>query len=275
MTVYQAFMNHYFARQDPGPEPSSTAASGPAALSRLAGEYRSDRYSHRSLAKVEALLFPTITVTVTGQGRVHTCNVPGYPTGLPEADWVQAGPLLFREEHGARTLAFRADVSGEVNWMFLGTFPIVAFERVHAVDSRIVHLTLARCTLTLSGLTVVFWPAAALVRRRYLVTPNPAERMPGPARWTLWIACALVIVFAVILVLTWRVAVGVPTLLKVGLALQMLSAALAVVAAVAAAASWWAGWARWWGRLAYTIVVLGLLTWVWQTHTWNLLGFRY
>ncbi len=276
LAMYQAFMNHYFAQTDP----QAIAPADATKLARFAGVYRANRYSHRTLARLGALL-SAVDVTVTGQGRLETRNLTAFPGGRPVTvtEWVQTGSLAFRELHGARMLAFREDERGVVSSMFLGTLPIIAFERTPGVDSRMVHFTLALCTMILSASTVVFWPAAALVRRRYRVTLNATDRLPRLARWTLWTACLLTIVFVVILagVLAYpqQIAVAVPVSLKVGLGLQLLGAALAVGTAVGAAASWWMGWARWWGRLTYTIVALVLVAWVWQLYYWNLLGFRY
>ena len=268
--VYEAFMDRYYpAGEIQTLTPTENAKNQ---LRRFVGSYRANRYAHRRLAKLAAVFGP-VRVILTEEGALKTI------TGRETTRWIETAPLTFRQEDGLRTLAFREDEKRRITHMFLGDLPIIAFERVGLTELPAVHRGFAIVATILFLATVVFLPAAALVRRRYGVRLDPKSRVPLVACISAWSACLLFVVFAVGLSFVMKnpteIVYGIPLGLKVLLVLPVLAAVLTLGEIVYTVIIWRSRKGRTCGRICYTVITLTCIVVLWQLNYWNLLGFRY
>ncbi|MHA2315530.1 MAG: serine hydrolase domain-containing protein [Candidatus Hermodarchaeia archaeon] len=268
--VYESFMNRYYPAGEV--QTLTPAENAKSQLRRFEGSYRANRYAHRRLTKLGSA-FGTVKVILTEEGTLKTI-APGETTR-----WIETDPLTFREEDGLETLAFREDEKGRITHMFLGKLPMIAFERILTMQQPALHLGFGVVAVILFLITVVFWPVAALIRRKCGVTLDPKMCVPFLARMVIWITCVLFVVFgiglAIVLSNPTDIVYGVPLGLKVLLVLPILAAVLTLGALVYTAIIWRSGKGRTWRRIYYTVITLMCIAVLWQLNHWNLLGFRY
>ncbi|MCP4258964.1 MAG: serine hydrolase [Planctomycetes bacterium] len=268
--VYKAFMDRYYpAGEIRTLEPTENARNQ---LCRFEGSYRANRYAHRRLTKLSSA-FGMVKVILTEEGTLKTI------TPWETTRWIETAPLTFREEDGLETLAFREDEKGRITHMFLGDLPIIAFERLGLTELPAVHRGLGVVAVILFLITVVFWPVASLIRRKYGVTLDPKMCVPAPARMLIWSTCLLFVVFAIglanVLSDPNEIAYGVPLGLKVLLVLPILAAILTLGALVYTVVIWRLRKGCTWRRIYYTVITFMCIAVLWQLNYWNLLGFRY
>jgi CubicO group peptidase (beta-lactamase class C family) len=264
--LVEAFVERYF----PAPPEASPLPTTAAELERFAGAYRMNRYDHRSLAKLIALL-GAVDVEVSDDGKALVTRLDR------KTRWLPVAPLVFQEEHGDRKLVFR-ETGGRVTHGFLSDLPILALERVPPAERRSLHLPLLGLALAALAVTLAFWPLAWLARRRYRVRLERGRRLPAATRWLLLVPSALLLAFAFGLAVSLSdptaVVFGVPRSLAALLALPVLAAPLLLAALVAAFRAWRRRQGTFPGRLAYSLGVLTGLAFLWQLWVWNLLGWR-
>ena len=266
---YEAFMNRYYPAGDiPQLTPSEDAQEQ---LQRFVGTYRSNRYPHRSLAKLIAA-FGATQVSSTENGFLKTDVIK------PRL-WVQIDSLTFREHNGLGTMAFRENEERHITHMFVGDLPILAFDRISGADLPSLHLALLIIAMVLFVLTIIFSLIAAIIRRRHMVRLDPETTIPFPARLLLWITCILFIAFALgmamILSPPYIVVFGIPSSLEVLLVLPMLATLLTLGVLGYAGYNWTKKKGSLWGRIHYTIITLMFIVSIWQLYYWNLWGFHY
>ena len=146
------------------------------------------RYSHHDLTKLGALA-SQVAVSDAGSGALELSSQPG-------TRWIQVEPLVFRDEEGTSTIAFREGRRGRITHLFLGEVPVFAFERVPWYESLEVHGAIAGAAIVLFAATVVIGPAGALLRRRLRApAPKPQARLPMAARAALWLGALVFVVF--------------------------------------------------------------------------------
>ena len=266
---YEAFMNRYYPAGDiPQLAPSEDAQEQ---LHRFVGTYHSNRYPHRSLAKLIAA-FGATEVSLTENGFLKT-------DVIKPKRWVQIDSLTFREQDGLGTLAFRENEEGRITHMFMGDLPILAFDRIDGIDLPSFHLTLLIIAMVLFILTLIFSLIAAIIRRRHMVLLDPETAIPFTARLLLWLTCILLVAFALgmamILSPPYIVVFGIPTSLEVILFLPLLATLLILGVLVCTVYNWMKNKGSLWGRIHYTVITLLFIVSIWQLYYWNLWGFRF
>lgn len=268
-TVYQAFMNEYFPVDD------AAAPTAPVDFAergqRFAGRYRANRYSHRTLAKLAALLVAKVSVSEDGEALISTA------TGATR--WIEVAPLTFQEEHGQRLIAFREDDSGQISHLFLGWMPVFAFERVDLAGNNMLHAVILACSLALFMGTALLWPAAAALRRKHGYTLPPHRRIPLLAKTTGWLGSVLFLGFSAMLAVLMsdpdQIVFGTAALLPVALTLPLLAIPVALAAIYFAVKLWRKRSAGFMARVIYTLLAMAFVATLWQLWYWNLLGYRY
>ena len=160
--VWRTFVNRYFPI--PGEpkvevDPNTTKSDGHA----VSGVYDGTRRGETTLLKILALL---------GQVRVSSdkdgvLTVEGDKNQRGELKkWKEIAPLVYSEVDGLERIAFRRDASGTVREML--PFPaIYEGQRVPWYASKIFVGLVIGGSLVLALLTVVLWPVAVLIRRKY------------------------------------------------------------------------------------------------------------
>ena len=160
--VLRTFMNRYFP--SPG-EPkidvdANTAKSDGRAVS---GVYDGTRREETTFLKILALL-SQVRVSSDKDGVL---TVEGDKNQRGELKkWKEIAPLVYGEVDGLEKIAFRSDVSGTVREML--PFPaIYEGQRVPWYASKTFVGLIIGGSLVLALLTVLLWPVAVLVRRKY------------------------------------------------------------------------------------------------------------
>jgi CubicO group peptidase (beta-lactamase class C family) len=160
--VWRTFVNRYFPISGvPKVEvdPNTTKSDGRA----VSGVYDGTRRGETTLLKILALL---------GQVRVSSdkdgvLTVEGDKNQRGELKkWKEVAPLVYSEVDGLERIAFGRDASGTVREML--PFPaIYEGQRVPWYASKIFVGLVIGGSLVLAFLTVVLWPVAVLIRRKY------------------------------------------------------------------------------------------------------------
>ena len=81
--------------------------------------------------------------------------------------WAEIAPFVWREVNGHERLAAQVVDGKAVRWSVDGESPFVVFDRVPASRSSAWLLPLAYLSLAVLALSLLYWPTAWFVRRRY------------------------------------------------------------------------------------------------------------
>ncbi len=265
--VYRAFMNEYF----PGDDPAGVEASAGFAErgQRFAGKYRAIRYSHRTLAKLAAVVVAEVSLTEDGEALTSDDGA---------TRWIEVAPLTFREEHGQRHLAFRESPDGEITHLFLSWLPVSAFERVGLAGDPTFHAVVLVGSLALFLGATLLWPAAAFLRRKHGYSLSPERRMPLLTKATGWLGSVLFLAFGAVFATLSdadQIVFGAGPILRAALTLPLLAIPVTAASIYFAVQLWRRGSAGFLARLTYTLLTIAFVATLWQLWYWNLLGYRY
>jgi hypothetical protein len=263
----KAFADRYFAAAEW--TPLLAAPDWTERARRFAGAYRSVRYSHHDFTKLAALV-NQIAVEDAGGGALRLSTTK-------DERWIQVEPLVFRQESGTTTIAFREGRRGRITHLHLSELPVIAFERVPWHESLEVHGVVAGAAVLLFLGTVVIGPASALLRRRWRApAPKPQARLPMAARAALWMGALVFVVFHAGLVVylgdPLRVVFGIEPALRRVLLLPLAGTLLAVVTLLCSLWIWLRRRGSLWARLGYSLVVIAFFLTIWQLAVWRLFG---
>src|SRR5205807_4971382 len=160
--VFRAFVNRYFpAPAEPKIEvdPNTTKADGRA----VSGVYEVTRRGETTFLKLLALL-GQFSVHSDKEGVLTIEDMKNQRDQLKT--WREIAPLVYSEIDGREKIAFRRDVSGVVREML--PFPaIYEGERVPWYASKVFLQPVIGGSLGVALLTVLLWPVAVIVRKRY------------------------------------------------------------------------------------------------------------
>jgi CubicO group peptidase (beta-lactamase class C family) len=253
------FLDHYY----PEPRPVATSKATKEQLQRFAGSYTANRMSYTTFMKAASLAGVT-NISVTDSGML-SANLLGEQMRLVPVD-----SLVFRDINSGETVAFRSD-GGRITHAFVGSVPMMTFERRDGASSPKVHLFVLGLGLVVFLLTA----GAALVRR---FTPRDRRPPPLPGRvWVVGLSISFLLGVAGIAVSVSNiqdVLYGKLGKLYVALGIPVLGAIFTLAAIFAAVQQWRAGSGSRWERLRYSAVVLVAVLFVWSLNSWNLLGWR-
>ncbi|MFW6692184.1 serine hydrolase domain-containing protein [Streptomyces sp. MAR4 CNX-425] len=221
-------------------------------IGRFEGSYRANRTSHSDFTRASALT-GSIEVSAGDDGILTTNGPLSADPDTTEQKWRQIEPGLFQEVDGDARIAFKG------NRLAVSTDVSVAFDKVAWYESPVLHMQLLTGGLGVIALSMVCWPAVALVRRSR--DPRPG---PRAARLLAWVNSLLLggvtACFAMLVadsnVMNQTVFLGdsplltaVPTLLT---ASGVATAAVLCCSVLAYHRRWW-GWAS---RLHYALTGL-------------------
>jgi CubicO group peptidase (beta-lactamase class C family) len=160
--ILRAFMNRYFPSQGE-PKNNVDADTQKSAGRKVSGVYDGTRRADTTFLKILALL---------DQFRVSTDKdgilaVEGNKNQSGELKrWKEIAPLVYREVDGSERIAFRGDASGGVREML--PFPaIYEGQRVPWYATKTFLGVVIGGNLLLAFLTVLLWPVAVVIRKRY------------------------------------------------------------------------------------------------------------
>jgi hypothetical protein len=160
--ILRAFMNRYF------PSPSEPKVDVDADTQKsdgrkVSGVYNGTRRADTTLLKLVALL-DQFSVSSDKDGIL---TIEGNKNQSGELKkWKEIAPLVYKEVDGQERIAFRTDVSGSVREML--PFPaIYEGQRVPWYATKMFVGVVIGGNLLLAFLTVILWPVAVLIRKRY------------------------------------------------------------------------------------------------------------
>jgi hypothetical protein len=160
--VWRTLVNRYFpsAGQPKGDVDPNTAKSDSRAVSGL---YDGTRRGETTLLKMLALV-GQFKVSSDKEGVLQIEGMKNQSGELQR--WREVAPLVYREIDGLERISFRRDASRAVGEML--PFPaIYEGQRVPWYASKIFIGLLIGGSLLLALLTVLLWPVAVIIRKRY------------------------------------------------------------------------------------------------------------
>jgi CubicO group peptidase (beta-lactamase class C family) len=160
--LFQDFADRYFpsvAAKD-GKVDEKTAKEHAA---QLAGTWTNSRRSHSNI--IAAL-------EIASQSKVSVDEKGGLVVPVPGANgkprkWVEIAPFLWRDANSHDRLAAQVVDGKVVRWSFDEISPFMVFDRVPWYQDTTWLMPLLSASLLALLLTVLVWPIAAIVRRRY------------------------------------------------------------------------------------------------------------
>ncbi|MHB1329692.1 MAG: serine hydrolase domain-containing protein, partial [Gemmatimonadales bacterium] len=156
--VRDAFLDRYFPRTVPI-EP--VIADAPAVAAQHVGAYTLSRRGASSIGGIFGLLID-LDVSANPDGSIQVGLVAG-PNGLP-IRWYPIDATTYRNADGSQLLGYVPGSDGLPDrFGFLGGHEL---HRVGALDSRSFNLPLLFGSLGIFAATLLFWPFAAVIRRR-------------------------------------------------------------------------------------------------------------
>ena len=160
--ILRAFMNRYFPSQSE-PKNNVDADTQKSAGRKVSGVYNGTRRADTTFLKILALL-DQFRVSSDKDGIL---TVEGNKNRSGELKkWKEIAPLVYREVDGSERIAFRGDASCGVREML--PFPaIYEGQRVPWHASKTFVGLVIGGSLLLALLTVLLWPVAVLIRKRY------------------------------------------------------------------------------------------------------------
>ena len=238
----------------------------------VSGIYSGSRRAESTLLKVAAVLGQTSVSS--DQNGILTIEGAQSPRGGLKK-WREIGPLVYREVDGPDLIAFRRNANGLVTDM-VPAVPIYLGQRVTGLANKKILLPVIGASQGLLVLTLLLWPVAVLVRKRYgrpLFT-NALDRL---LYLVTRLVCLLQIVFVALILLPLSLADknigfigdGIDPWLKIGHAVGWLAALGLAVLLGAAIKFWRAPGLGWWARVHATLLFLASATFMlfaWWTH---------
>ena len=268
--VLEAFMDRYFPEKNTW-QPSIKLSSD--YLRKFAGEYRVNRFAYTDLTKM-ASLFSRGKVSVTEESKLKTRF-----TGDNADTWVPIDSLTFRKEHSSETIDFKRGSDGNIQRMFMGALPIVAFDKVTGIHSSTAHYTMLMVSIILILLTLIGGPLKYYIRKDYKREINSARKIPLSARLTSWCAALCFFLFFIIFGLGMgepnAIVYGVPTAVKIALAFPLVATFFTVFVWYFVIMIWANKAGNVMARLSYSFFGIACTLLLWQLNYWNLLGYYY
>jgi hypothetical protein len=269
----RAFFDHYY------PAPAVAPVQPPADFAGRAGRF---------VGSYNAISAYTTMVKIVGIfGGGFTANIGDSGDGalrftLEGHEWrfVEVEPLYFRQEDGPFAIVFREDDRGRITHLFTDLMPQYATMKLDWYETSGFNTALALSTVLIFLSTIPVGVIHSIRNRRLSGDRKPAPRGARAAQWIILAISILNLLFLVSL--TWGVMTNLqnmlldlPLIVKIALGIGLMAAVLTIGALVYTALAWKNSY---WGiaaRAYYTLVTIAAVAFVWFTHYWNLLGWRY
>jgi CubicO group peptidase (beta-lactamase class C family) len=267
----RAFLDRYFP-DTRSPEKDVDPAVVQKDARAVTGVYQVTLRAETTLLKIAAL-FGQTAVTKNRDGIITIEDAKNSRSELKR--WHEVGPLVYHEVDGPDMIGFRREASGRVNER-LRQPPVVEFQRVPWYENKKLILPIIGASFALSILTLLLWPVAAIVRKRY-GRPLFADSVNRIFYFISRVVCLLEVSFLSVILLWLARAPRDISLLGDGLDpwLKLLRAAgwvmvVGIIFLVFAAGWFWKSRGLgWWARTHATLlalggVIFGLFAWHWH-----------
>jgi hypothetical protein len=267
MEVLEEFMKRYYPEKNALASPIKVDKKF---LKRFAGAYRANRYAYHDITTISSL-FGDLTIVVDSFRLKLT-------SGETVKYYIPVDSLTFREEHSSQVIAFKQDQKREIKELFLGTLPIVAFDKVSGLSSSTIHNSIFIGVALLTVIMLLYWPITSRARKGYEVVSSVLPLPPG-AKIVGWLNYFFLAAFyaglVIILADPKSIVYGVPLALKILLGLPFLIILLTLIMFLQLYRIWGNHRHAAWSRLFYLVITLMSVAALWQLYYWNFLGFHY
>jgi CubicO group peptidase (beta-lactamase class C family) len=269
--VIRAFLNRYFPEPvsaSPSIDTKTTQADGLA----VSGVYSGSRRAESTFLKMAAVL-GQFSVTADRNGLLTIEGLQSPRGGLKQ--WREIGPLVYREADGPDVIAFRRDANGVVTDLLPST-PIQIGQRVTGFANKKLLLPVLGFSLGLLALTLLLWPVAVIIRKRY-GRPLFSATIDRVFYVLSRLVCLLEIVFVALIVLPLSlvdkniafIGDGIDPWLTAAHALGWMSVFGLFVLTIAAVRFWRTPGLGWWARVHATLLWLVsvlFMSFAWWAH---------
>lgn len=267
--VLEQFMDRYFPDTRPLPTPIHVDKNW---LSRFAGEYKSNRYPHTDFTKISSL-FGRVKITVKDSAHLEVA------TEDKRLMFVPIDSTTFREENNNNKIAFAKDEQGAIRYMFLGSLPAASLEKVTAADDSSFQNNIFMLAMIVTIIALIYWPLVSRLRRHYQPHISAKTTLPISGRVVAWSNFLFLFIFTagLLMIITGPEAIlyGVPTSLKVLLALPVAMIVTTILMVIYLVQIIRDSRYRFWSRMYYLLLVIVSATALWQIYYWNFLGWNY
>src|SRR5262245_34138007 len=268
--LWAHFLDRYFPYQPPQTEKLSTADADAKAV---AGHYLTSRRSETTFLRVSAL-DDNVEVIPDENGTIKIEPFKDFNGELKK--WQEIAPLVYRSVNGQDLVAFRRLEHDQMQLVV--NFPAVVFQRVTLSGDADFNQAVIFAVLVVMGLTLIFWPIAALVRGHY---HHRLELDTRYLRLRPWVRLVCVVNVAFLLIFYKTIAsdsLAVLTSrndLKFHLiqTLGLLGALGSVVVLLACFRSWSDPHEWFWAKVWNFLLVVACAAFIWFSLHWNLLNF--
>ncbi|HEY6352635.1 MAG TPA: serine hydrolase domain-containing protein [Candidatus Angelobacter sp.] len=270
--LWKHFLDRYFPFTPPDIHAPSTAAADANAVS---GYYMTSRRAQSTLLSA-ANAFDQVHVAAEPDGDIKI--FPFQDLNGQTRRWREIEPLLYREVNGQDRIAFQKDANGQLELRI--NFPAIIYQRVGLLDGYPWNRWLICFSLSILGLTLLFWPVAWVVRRHY---GFKLDLTPEQRRWRLAIKliCAIDLTFVLALVatisMTDQLAFLNGTLDPLLLTLQAvgLIGAVGTLLVILATLRMWSGRNLWKGvRWLNLLIAAACTAFTWFVIHWHMINFN-
>ncbi len=270
-----ALWNHFLDRYFPYKVP--VAEKLPSAVQdgkTVAGHYISSRRSESNFLRIANMLSQN-GVKANADGILTISTAKDFNGETKK--WNEIGPLLYRATDGQELIAFRKDEKDRLQ--MVPNFPAVIYQKAGFENNGILGQVVTVTCLSVMALTLLFWPAGAVVRRHY---HQRLELDEANRQGRLWIrlVCALNLIFVLGMLLSVSSddpgALSEKSDLRIHLfqAIGVLGATGIFLVFIGALRSWRDRGMWWWSKAWNFVVLAACAAFVWISIYWNLLDFN-
>ena len=272
-TLFHDFADRYFPFEQRDGRVDAKVAAQHAQM--MTGQWQSSRRWESSFLRVAGLLGQA-TISTDAKGGLVVSNLHG-PGGALRR-WVEIAPFVWRDVDGHDRLAAKVVDGKVVRWSMDFMSPFMVFDRVPTSRSAWWTLPAFYVSLGILLLTLLYWPGAWYVRRRYgkaLAVEGNARRAYRALRIMAGLSLAVVIGWLLVLTVLLEDAANLYASSDWLFWLLQIASAVVLVGAVAIAA-WnvWLTWRdgrRWTRKLWSVLVLLATLVLLYVAHAHGLL----
>ncbi len=266
--ILENFVDRFFPEEVASIDPSAQDE-----LMRFEGEFAANRHSHDDLLKVAKLMSVT-NIEATPDGYLKTVS------GENVDYWVRLDNLTFRNIDNSDMILFEENELGKISSFFLGSLPIIAFDKLEGLDKVSNHTSLFTFCILVVLITFLYWSITYILRRRYKVERGKEGLLNPDAKKITWITLTLVLLFYLGTIYIFRdpfdLVYGMPTIGMVIFTLPFVVLVLTIILGFHVYRSWLpSSGVKAWRKVAFGMIWICLIVTLWQWHYWNVLGFKF
>jgi CubicO group peptidase (beta-lactamase class C family) len=157
--LWHAFLDRYFPTT---PSSQATLSSAAQDAQTISGKYMLSRRSESSFLRTASLV-GQLTVSPAEDNAIQVAELTK-PNGKP-IRWREVAPMTFIEENGSDKLIFKPEQNGRMQMIL--PYPFFVGQRVGLFENGRVLVPVIVGSLVIMLLTLLLWPVAWFIRRRY------------------------------------------------------------------------------------------------------------